>query len=94
MPGMSGIEVLKEIKRLKPDIEVIVITGFHSLKPECMRLGAFDYITKPFKVPEVISIIKKCIQHINLKKEESLLKAENIELKRKEESLKRGQVRS
>jgi two-component system nitrogen regulation response regulator GlnG len=63
MPGMSGIEVLKEIKKLKPDIQVIVITGYGTLKTaiECIRLGAFDYINKPFNVPEIIAVIKKSL---------------------------------
>jgi DNA-binding NtrC family response regulator len=68
MPGMNGIEVLKEIKKLKPDIQVIVITGYGTLKSaiECIRLGVFDYITKPFNVPEVIAVINKSLTKRNL----------------------------
>ena len=67
MPGMNGIEVLKEIQKLKPDIEVIVITGYGTLKSaiECIRLGVFDYITKPFNVPEIVSVIKKSLTRRN-----------------------------
>jgi DNA-binding NtrC family response regulator len=63
MPGINGTEFIKEIKQLKPDIEVIVITGYRTLKIaiECIRFGVFDYITKPFNVPEIISIIKKSL---------------------------------
>jgi response regulator RpfG family c-di-GMP phosphodiesterase len=67
MPGMNGIEVLKEIKKLKSDIQVIVITGYGTLKSaiECIRLGVFDYITKPFNIPEIISVIKKSLTRRN-----------------------------
>jgi CheY-like chemotaxis protein len=63
MPGMNGIEVLKEIQKLNPDIEIIVITGYGTLKTaiECIRLGVFDYINKPFNVPDVISVINKSL---------------------------------
>jgi DNA-binding NtrC family response regulator len=50
MPGMSGIEVLKSVRTLQPDIPVILITGFASVETavEAMKNGASDYITKPF----------------------------------------------
>ena len=67
MPGMSGIEVLREIQKLKPDMQIIVITGYGTLKTaiECIRLGVFDYITKPFNVPEVIAVINKSLTKRN-----------------------------
>jgi DNA-binding NtrC family response regulator len=67
MPGMNGIEVLKEIQKLKPDIEIIIITGYGTLKTalECIRLGAFDYINKPFNVSEISEVIKKSLTKRN-----------------------------
>ncbi len=50
MPGMDGIETLKEIKKIKPITEVIMLTGHASLQVamQGMKLGAFDYLMKPF----------------------------------------------
>jgi DNA-binding NtrC family response regulator len=55
MPGMSGLEVLKTVRTLQPQIPVILITGFASVDTavEAMKNGAFDYITKPF-VPDLL----------------------------------------
>jgi len=61
MPGIPGIEVLKEIKGYNPDIEVIVLTGYGSLNTavEALRYGALDYIDKPFNIPQVEEAVKK-----------------------------------
>ena len=76
MPGMNGIETLKEIRMLSPDVMVIIITGYGTLKTaiEAIRYGVFDYIPKPFNVPEILSIIDKSIQRrkLNLKVKEVL----------------------
>ena len=78
MPGMDGIEVLKTIKILQPDVPVIIITGYSTVDTavEAMKNGAFDYIAKPF-TPEQISdkaqkaISQKAVSlnNINLKKD-------------------------
>ena len=64
MPELSGIEVLKEIKKLRPNTEVIVITGYGTLHnaQEAIRFGAGDLISKPFDVAEIISIVAKSFQ--------------------------------
>ncbi len=64
MPGLSGIEVLKEIKQLRPETEVIVITGYGSFgnTSEAIRLGAGNFISKPFNVSEIISAVVKAIE--------------------------------
>jgi DNA-binding response OmpR family regulator len=76
MPGIDGIQLLKKIKEINPYIEVIVITGFGTLQTavSAIKLGAFDYITKPFNISEIEKIIERClerqkraIQHIELK---------------------------
>jgi two-component system response regulator PilR (NtrC family) len=63
MPGMGGLSLLEKIKEVNNSIPVIMITAFAS--PEnavvAMKSGAFDYITKPFKVDEIIKIIKSAI---------------------------------
>ena len=60
LPGMGGIEVLRRIKKIDENIEVIVITGYGTMKTvkAAMRLGAYDYITKPFDINYVSSLIK------------------------------------
>jgi len=76
MPGISGIETLKEIHAIDPDVMVIIITGFGTLKSaiEAIRYGVFDFISKPFNVPEIMCIIDKSIQRrkLNLKIKEVL----------------------
>jgi response regulator RpfG family c-di-GMP phosphodiesterase len=67
MPGISGIDVLKEIKKLHPDIEVVIITGYGTLASavEAIRYGAVDFISKPFNVAEIISIVTKSVERRN-----------------------------
>ncbi len=76
MPGMTGIDTLKEIRAIAPDVMVIIITGYGTLKSaiEAIRYGVFDYIPKPFNVPEIMAIIEKSIQRrtLNLKVKELL----------------------
>jgi DNA-binding NtrC family response regulator len=73
MPGMSGIEVLEQLKQTSPDTEAVVMTGHASMETaiEAIRLGAFDYITKPCKLAEIQSVLDKVaekreLQHKNL----------------------------
>jgi response regulator RpfG family c-di-GMP phosphodiesterase len=67
MPGISGIDLLREIKKLHPDIEVVIITGYGTLASavEAIRYGAVDFISKPFNVAEIISIITKSVERRN-----------------------------
>ena len=64
MPGLPGIEVLKEIKRIQPDIEVMIVTGYGTLcnAQETTRYGAGDFISKPFNVAEIIAIVSKAFE--------------------------------
>src|SRR5580704_10370067 len=73
MPGMTGIEVLEHLKQVAPDTEAIVMTGHASMETaiDAMRLGAFDYITKPCKLVEIEAILqkvaeKRVLQHKNI----------------------------
>jgi len=56
MPGRDGIEILQEMKKLKPHIEIILLTGHASVESgiQGMRLGAFDYIIKPTPLDELL----------------------------------------
>jgi DNA-binding NtrC family response regulator len=60
MPEMDGIETLREIKKIKPITEVIMLTGHASVQVaiEGMRLGAFDYLMKPFDREELIAKLR------------------------------------
>lgn len=64
MPGMSGMEVLKRIKEENPETPVIIITGYASLESavEAMKMGAFDYIDKPFSPKELRVITKEALK--------------------------------
>src|SRR3990167_6219135 len=64
MPGLSGIKVLEKIKKQDSDIEAIVITGYGSLDTavEGLRLGAFDYISKPFDVNHILDLVRRALE--------------------------------
>ena len=64
MPGMTGLELLARLKQLKADIGVIMITAFASPDDAvaAMKSGAFDYITKPFNVDEIKSIVRAALK--------------------------------
>ncbi len=56
MPGMNGIETLKEIKKIKPSVEVIMLTAHADVQVaiEGMELGAFDYLMKPMEIDDLL----------------------------------------
>lgn len=66
MEGIDGMEFLTEVKKLYPDTEVIVITGFATMDTakESFRKGVFDFLAKPFKLGEITEVIKKAEAHM------------------------------
>jgi DNA-binding NtrC family response regulator len=76
MPDMNGVEVLKAAKEINPKLSVVMITAHGTIKTavDAMKLGAFDYITKPFDMDEIKLIVKNAL-------ERSRLLGENVELK-------------
>ena len=77
LPGMDGMKLLEEMKKIDKDLIVIMLTAYGDVKGavEAMKLGAFDYITKPFNNEELALIIKKALQTQYLSREvESLRK--------------------
>jgi two-component system response regulator PilR (NtrC family) len=76
MPKLDGISALKRIKAISPETIVIMITAYASADTaiKAMKEGAYDYITKPFKVEEIKLIIKNALEKKNLQKENILLK--------------------
>lgn len=94
MPDMDGITLLNNLKAIKPEIIVIVITGYPSVDSaiESMRVGAYDYITKPIDPNVVINVINRAWdrQSLELQKEELLrrLQDTNLHLAQANEKLK------
>lgn len=78
MPDMTGIDVLKTIKALSPQTVVIVITAYGSVENavEAMRLGAFNYLIKPFTPDTIEALIEKAKEHIGLIDENEYLRSE------------------
>ena len=76
MPGLSGIELLARIKAVSADTVVLMITAFSAADQavEAMKLGAYDYIPKPFKIDEVKLLIRNALETRELKRENTLLK--------------------
>jgi CheY-like chemotaxis protein len=63
MPAMDGVDVVKAVKHMRPDIDVIVITGFATVETavDCMKFGATDYVQKPFTEDELLAFVKKTL---------------------------------
>ncbi|MBI2471552.1 MAG: sigma-54-dependent Fis family transcriptional regulator [Planctomycetes bacterium] len=78
LPGMSGLEVLREIKKDYEDVEVVMVTAVKAVKTaiEAMKLGASDYIVKPFDVEEIKLVIDKTLRSGELLHEVEYLRAE------------------
>jgi DNA-binding NtrC family response regulator len=78
LPGISGIEVLEKIKDFDDEIIVIMLTAHGGLETavNAMRLGAYDYVSKPFNLDELSIIIKKALENFDLKREVVRLRTE------------------
>jgi two-component system response regulator PilR (NtrC family) len=78
MPGMDGLEVLKQIKKIEPEAMVIIITAYGSVESalRAIKMGAYDYIQKPFKNDELLMTIARALEHRRLREENIRLKDE------------------
>src|SRR5512133_2218464 len=76
MPGLSGYDVLRQVKAQKPETIVIVITAFASIEKavDAMKLGAFDYLTKPFSRDQLRLCVERAITVAGLKAENQRLR--------------------
>ena len=76
MPGMDGMEVLRNVKEADATISVIVITAYGTVENavEAMKAGAEDYIMKPFKVEEIEIVVNRALENRNLRSENRMLK--------------------
>lgn len=78
MPGLDGMVLLEKVKKLSPETAVLMITAFSTAEQavEAMKLGAYDYIAKPFKVEEIKVLVGKALEKRNLQRENIRLRQE------------------
>jgi DNA-binding NtrC family response regulator len=78
MPGMDGIELFDELREIKPDIPVIIMTAYGSLETseDAMKKGVADFITKPFRKDSILFTISRVLELARMRQE-------NLELKKK-----------
>jgi DNA-binding response OmpR family regulator len=75
LPGIQGIEVLRQIQQRTPETKVIILTGYGSLETaiEALRAGAEDYIQKPYNVPEILTSVGQALTTKSLRKRKVLI---------------------
>jgi DNA-binding NtrC family response regulator len=78
LPEMDGIEVLERLKALDEGVEVILVTAVKTVRTAvaAMKLGAFDYVTKPFDEDELLSLVRRALQKRSLEREVTFLRGE------------------
>ncbi|HEX7173497.1 MAG TPA: sigma-54 dependent transcriptional regulator [Candidatus Limnocylindria bacterium] len=78
LPDQDGIALLKQLKRDEPELEVIVMTAFggSSTAIKAMEHGAYDYVTKPFEIDDLIATLKRVFEHADMSHEVSALRLE------------------
>jgi two-component system response regulator PilR (NtrC family) len=76
LPGIDGIETLQELKKIDDDLPVVLVTAFASIETaiSAMKLGAFDYVTKPFKNDEVQAVVRNAVERRQLLSENVALR--------------------
>lgn len=76
MPGRDGMELLTQIREIDEDVPVILMTAFGTIETavRALKIGAFDYITKPFEGDELVVAVKRAIEHARLKRENEVLR--------------------
>ncbi len=77
MPDKTGLEVLEEVKKINPEISFVIITAYSTVETavKAMRMGAYDYISKPVDLDELDLLIEKIIENRSLKSEIRNLKS-------------------
>jgi len=76
LPDLNGVEILERVKQINPNICVIMVTAYGDIKHavSAMKLGAYDYLTKPFDNDEILLVIKKAIENLKLTQEVKYLR--------------------
>src|SRR5208282_3285164 len=75
LPDLDGVELLLRLKQMEPTMEVIMLTGYASVNTaiQSMNLGAYDYLSKPCKFPELANVILKAHEKKTLKEKNIIL---------------------
>ncbi|HEU5401473.1 MAG TPA: sigma-54 dependent transcriptional regulator [Terriglobales bacterium] len=76
LPGPGGLEILRDVKRRRPETVVVVITGYATVQSavQAMKHGAYDYVTKPFNLEELRLLLERVVGHLQLTSENRLLR--------------------
>jgi two-component system, NtrC family, response regulator HydG len=82
MPKMTGMELLTEARRIRPEMPVVLMTAFASVQTavEAMKLGAYDYIQKPFDGDEIKLLVERTLEHSRLRAENAVLRTMAAEM--------------
>ena len=86
MPGADGLAVLRAARSANPDVKVVILTGYASLDTaiEAVRLGAADYLSKPFTLGQIEVMVRRLTQRLNLEQENRKL-ADHVRGRRSED---------
>jgi two-component system nitrogen regulation response regulator NtrX len=78
MPGLDGLETLAELKRVRPDTAVVMISGHATIETavKATRLGAYDFIEKPLSLEKTLLTVTRALEHTRLERENATLRAE------------------
>ena len=78
MPGMDGVQLLQQLRKIHPDLTVIIMTAYGTIETavNAMRHGAFDYVTKPFSKEELLITVQRAMKHLELRRENVYLREE------------------
>ncbi|HEX7400774.1 MAG TPA: response regulator, partial [candidate division Zixibacteria bacterium] len=80
MPNMGGMELLQAVKQYLPNAKVVMMTAYGTVQNavEAMKLGAFEYVMKPFSIDEIELVVKRALDQKKLELENKLLRSEVI----------------
>ena len=76
MPGLTGIELIRKIREIDDDLPIILMTAYGTIDTavQALKLGAYDYITKPFEGDELLIAVKRAIEHARLKRDNEVFR--------------------
>ncbi len=77
MPGMDGLELIERARQIDEDLPIVLMTAYGAIETavRALKLGAYDYITKPFEGDELVVAVKRAIEHASVKRENEILRA-------------------
>ncbi|HEX4924854.1 MAG TPA: response regulator, partial [Bdellovibrionales bacterium] len=78
LPDGDGIELMASLKKVNPNLQAIILTGFGTIESavKATQKGAFHFLTKPFNIDEVVSLVEKALSHNKLQQENQILKSQ------------------